>query len=315
MLFTTVAQMKEFGLLNKNMSWDSISPYVQQAELVYLIPILGQVQYDTLNVSFNAGTLTQQETDLLKQTRYLLYNATLYEALPHLAIYLSELGVQVNQSKEGTSLPAPKWSYQGARYQYGKMATQYAEALYTFLQDRQNDYPEWQSSSSYSYHNALLLRNNEELSRYLNTHSSVRLYVLLRPFIENAMLRWVNEIVPTTQTDALLNAMRNDALTTTDEELLDKIRRVLAWGAYHDAIPFLNVRVDGTSIHVAMMSDDMHENEKKNAEECRLLLFHSKENAQMYRAHLKSYMEQQGTMPINTTAPCFVNTYGGAFSV
>jgi hypothetical protein len=315
MLFTSISEMKAYGLLNRNIAWDSIAPYVAHAETLYVKPILGQSEYTALDVAISANTLTAAQTALLPYIRRMLYNATMWDALPHLNIYISELGVQQNQSKEGTSTPAARWQYGEARVQFGDMATRYAEALYQFLQDNQTDYPNWVAGEGYSKYNALLLRDNTELGRYLNTANSVRFYVGLRPFIETAMIRWVLSVVPQIDIDALHTALQAGTLTAADEKLLDKIRRVLAWGAYFDAIPHLSVRVTPTGIYIAMMSDALHDLKTPGVEETRRLLAAAQANAQMYQANLQAYWDElhPSAVPISNFYTIPSNDSDGAF--
>lgn len=292
MLFTSISEMKAYGLLNRNIAWDSIAPYVVHAETLYVKPILGQSEYTALDAAISANTLTAAQTALLPYIRRMLYNATMWDALPHLNIYISELGVQQNQSKEGTSTPAARWQYSEARQQFGDMATQHAEHLYQFLQANQVSYPSWVAGEGYSRYNALLLRDNAELGRYLNTNSSIRLYVSLRPFIETATIRWVLSVIPQSDLDTLHTALSQNALTIAQETLLDKIRRVLAWGAYFDAIPHLSLRATGTAIYIAMLADAIHETKTASTEETRRLLAAAQANAQMYQAHLQAYWDE-----------------------
>lgn len=315
MLFTTISELKDFGYPNKHVAWDSLKFAIEYAEDKYIKPILGNPQYDALVAAYTNNTLTPQETTLLRLARKLLFNAAMYEALPHLNIWISEIGIQQNQSKEGTSHPASQAAYNEARASYSSKTTECAEALSVFLQENQNDYPAWQNSSAFSRYNNLLIRDNVELSLYLSGYFSPRFYVALQPFIKTAMLTWIKAVVMDAQIDALQLALSSNTLTPSDQLLLDKVRRALAWGAFSDGIPLLSVRVDGASIYIAMIDDALHRKAVIQSEQYRILLRTSEAKARTFQADLKAHIASTSTTSTTSNSCFYHNSGGGAFVV
>lgn len=302
MIITTIAQVKECTPINKNMAWESIAPYIQIAEYLYLRPILGIAQYTILE----GNVLTTNEQELLNKAKFVIVYMAMWEGYPHLNVFLSDMGVQQSKSREDTSLPATQWAYNEARKKYADSGQVFAEELYRFLQENQADYPDWVSGTGYSNYNSLLLRNNTELGQFINTDGSIRAFVALTPFLAEVQEQWVLPIITDVKLQQLLSDIATNAtLNAADTDLLRKIRRAMAWQAFFEAIPHLNVMVSGSSINIAIVQDAATLHLRKAEEDRRQLLFTAEYKAKGAWASVKEAWEI--ISPPETTAVCAVD--------
>lgn len=292
MLITEILGIKQYALLNKNMSFASVAPYIQIAETRYIIPIIGKDMYNDLNAAVQSNTFTSLQSEVLPYVRSVLAPMALYEAFPQLNIYVSDLGVQQNKSKEDTSAPATQWAYQEARNSYLTIGSNSAEKLLEFLQATYMSYPLWANSTSYTQYNTLLLRNNVELGQYLNTQGSIRLYKAISPFIILAERKYISPIIGATKMQQL--KLQKAANNVVDTELLAKVEIALAWYSLYEAIPFINVRLEANAITVAMVQDGIH---ATKSDDRRLLLRMAQENGTTFLADVQDYWSSQIPLP------------------
>lgn len=301
-LITTIAQVKACTPLNKNMAWDSIAPYIQIAEYKYLRPILGLPQYNTLR---DTVTPTTEQAKLIERCQWVVVYMAMWEGYPHLNVFLSDMGVQQSKSREDTSVPASQWAYQEARKKYADGGQVFSEELYIFLQANQADYPEWVSDGGYSMYNSLLIRNNKELGQYLSTDGSIRFYVALQPFLAEVQDQWIASIVGENPLSQMIEKLATNAvLTTIEADILKKMRRAMAWQAFFEAIPHLNVIVTGGSINIGIVQDGTTQHLRKEAEDRRQLLFTAENKAKAAWVLVREAWAIISPPPATTTDIC-----------
>lgn len=255
-LINTIAELMEYVDVNQNIEWTTLKRHVVKAENQVLLPIIGQAQYSLLLAAL-AATPSINELALIDKCRWVISSAAMWYALPALNVMVSDMGVVQNRSSESTAAPATQWSYREVRKNYLLDTQVFAEDLYRFLQAERANFTAWAGSSSDSEYNELLLRNNKEIGRYLNTADSIRTYVGLVPFIRTATISTIVPIVGQATVDAMqVSLTANSAIS--DTVMLDYVRRALAWQALYDALPFINIMTGTTSVTIAIMEDGMH---------------------------------------------------------
>jgi hypothetical protein len=287
MLIRTIEEIKEYAKVNKNMAWDSLKDSVKKAERTYLLPILDTPQYSDIHADLIANALDATQSKLLDFCRNVVANSALYLAYPTLNHTVSDLGIQQNKSREGTSEPANQWRYQEGRFYYLSSATQAVEELYSFLQEHKSDFPLWVAGKGFSNYNDLFIRNNSELGKYLNTSDSVRAYVALQPYLRTAELKYIKAIVPNAKILELKTAQKNNALSTLQIEELESICFTIAACAYYDSIPHLSYEIGTQAISVAMIQDGMTKKQPLSMDERKMMLQSSKENKDFFLEQLK----------------------------
>ncbi|HNL06494.1 MAG TPA: hypothetical protein PKH93_02900 [Chitinophagales bacterium] len=283
-LINNITELMDYVDVNKNIEWITFKRHIVKAETQVLQPIIGQQQYDSL-ITALSGTPTVNELSLIDKCRWVVSSAAMWYALPSLNVMVSDMGVMQTRSSESTAAPATQWSYREVRRNYLLETQTFAEDLYRFLQTERNNYSAWAGSSADSEYNELLLRNNKELGRYLNTADSVRTYVGLVPFIRTATISTIIPIVGQVMVDTLLAALKANG-AVSDVVLLDYIRRALAWQALYDALPFINIMTGTTSVTIAIMEDGMHTHTPADIEQ---LKRHAEQQATNAIAVLSNY--------------------------
>jgi len=111
-LISTIAEFKSYIAIDANMKWASLLPYVKEAEVAYLVPLLGKEFYDEFLPLYEDSVgegpaLSAENAALLPYIQRCLAYYSVLKALPHLTTSLGELGLRVHRSED--SDPAARW--------------------------------------------------------------------------------------------------------------------------------------------------------------------------------------------------------------
>jgi hypothetical protein len=310
MLFQNIEQFKEYSTFQKNMSFQTLSDSIKEAEERFLLPLIDTPQYldllrlvdpahEDLPTTFDEAEFTAQVrslTLLLKKARRVVARATMYLVYPHINVTAGDMGVQQNKAANDTSTPSSQWSYNDSRLSYRDGIETSSESLLILLQDYKENYPKWVNSKAFSQYNSLFVRNNEELGKFLNTKDSIRAYIAFRPFLQLAEEKYITPIIPKDRLVFLKYALKNGTHIPEVEFDIWQIQRVMAWYALYEGLPFLNIRMDGTTINIAAMA--------KTSDKDKIVLINAaKENALLFYTELKAKYEppQDLSIPPSTT--------------
>jgi hypothetical protein len=259
-LLKDIAALKSYVPVNKNMSYDTLSPFIAQAELTYIIPVIGQDLYDDINTAYNgvygaAGV----DASLLPYIQRALAYFTVLEAAPFLTVMISDLGIQEQQSKEGTSRTVAQWTYNKIIDSLTNNADRSLDDLLKFLEDNKDDYPEWADDADlYTITKNLFINSATELSEYVNIFGSRSTFKAIRKFILLAEENYFIPAMGQEMYDELKAQLLAGTLTSANNTLLNKIKRPLANYAVWHAIPHLRLNVSSNGIRVHSFTDSQH---------------------------------------------------------
>lgn len=301
MLFQNIEQFKQFTTVQKNMSFATLWDALIQAEMQFIAPLIDTPQYlELINhvLPYSGYQTPQTPTDvanldvLLPLCRRIIAKATMYIVYPHLNITEGDMGVQQNKALNDTSAPATQWAYNDSKHSYLEAIATNSEVLLSFLQENQDKYPLWKQSKAFTEYNNLFIRNNRELGEFLNTQNSIRVYKAFRPFLELAEDKYIAPIVPEETLLVLKAAMSSNNLNDSQKILLRKIRQVIAWYAFFEGLPFLNIKLEGTAISIAIIQNGSTKHQLPTDKDKHILREATEQNALLFFNKLKSEFEQ-----------------------
>lgn len=251
-LFKTTAELKVFcPSFNRNMAWNTLSPKVDQAERKYIIPLIGKEQYTVLEAAYQAGTISDKLEALLPYVQRPLAYYTHFELLPELMAMESDMGLQEQESSEGTSSPARQWVYEEKRKNAIENADAFADAMLEFLEENHGDYAEWKGSSAFTITKQLFINTSDEYNDIVSIGRSKRVWLALWPFVNRAETEYILPAITEplfTDLKAKLLASLTTPLSTEYATLLLKIKEALAWLALYKALPFQVVQFTPSGI-------------------------------------------------------------------
>lgn len=110
---------KDYFLANapigKNFNADDIYQYFNISENLYIVPIIGQDQYDELIEQVTNNSVSPENSTLLLKLYPLLSYAITYQALPFLWTNIAEVGITLGKSDNSDSIQLKDISYISTR--------------------------------------------------------------------------------------------------------------------------------------------------------------------------------------------------------
>ena len=146
----------------------NIRPYIVLAETDYILPRLGQDQYDALKASLLAGTTTADEKALLAKVARALAHTAYWTALPNLQFAVLPSGnIRVQSDFDGiyNRKSAPNETVSYLVEQAETESKKHLNALSTFLRKNAQLYPAFAASTAASREPANRLPDNSRYSK------------------------------------------------------------------------------------------------------------------------------------------------------
>lgn len=304
------------------MSFNTLTDSIREAEEKFLLPLIAPPQYfdllrlvdpsnEELPTVFDEAAFIAQAKDLgwlLKKARRVVAKAAMYLIYPHINVTAGDMGVQQNKASNDTTLPSSQWAYNGSRSGYLDGIATASELLLSFLQANKAKYPKWVNSRAFTEYNSLFIRNNSELGSYLNTQDSIRAFVALRPYLQLAEEKYIVPIVPTATISALKTAIKNNDVDADKQAAIDKIRKVTAWYALYESLPFGNIRMEGMAISVPIIQEGNTKYGVPTDKDKAILLSAVKENALLFYTQLQAFYQPQKELETPKIESTFVNS-------
>lgn len=306
MLVRDTETIKASTGINKNIAWNTLLPFVMQAELKFAKTVLGDALYALLDTNITAASLTTEQTELLAFIKPMISNFAMYIAAPQLNIHISELGFQDVSAKEGTSSPTSVGKYNDARLSFWRTADDYREFSFSYLQSNQSSFPDWVSSTAYTIYSKYFFRSNSELNEYLGMGSSVSTFLTLRPRIKLCEEKYIYPVLCQEFAETLKTKNAENNLSLDELTLLDKIKSALAWLTMYEAAPNLNAVIEDGVLITALPEMRNKVFAVLTKEQISLIRQDAHDKGLMYLAHLKEYLDVNSSLfSVYQNSPCY----------
>lgn len=148
--FITVDDLKNVTAIQKNVQADLLEPFIDIAQPLYILRILGTAQYDNLTGDIDTNGLTGLSASnqaLLTQIRLPLAYATFYEALPFIWASISNKGITIKHSEN--SEPASEKEMKNLRISINNWMEFYIAEFKRWLRNNRDNYPLWREDIFY----------------------------------------------------------------------------------------------------------------------------------------------------------------------
>lgn len=264
MLFKDSNKLKEYTEFTE-VNFASVALTIRQVEDAYLVDVLGDELYNSLNIAYNLasteGSLNIAQQKLLDKCRMLIGPYVAYNYAPKSDVQLSDAGAR--RAETAQLKTAYAYQLQNLREQKLREAEQAAEALLRFLDLNKVDYPEWVSSIAFEAYTSLFIRNGRDFNALVTTASPYRNYWAWRYKMEEVEQQNIREALG----DAMFNDLKAKAkagtLTDTEKTLLFPLRKAIAYFTISFAVPFHAVRMDSGGITVVNIRGGVQETDNR----------------------------------------------------
>ena len=104
--------LKEFSVLPLNYNTKEVENFINIAQSIWIIPVIGYDMFEELLQQVKDNTLTPENSTLLVEAIYpYLSMAVCYEALPSLWIHATEIGLTLGSSDNSSSVTLKDMTY------------------------------------------------------------------------------------------------------------------------------------------------------------------------------------------------------------
>lgn len=244
MIIKNIDDIKKFLPLNSGFVFKNVEPYLLRAEKEYLIPEIGQELYELLNDAYNdtetpltAGRLF----DLLPYAQAIVVNFGIKDFIPVGNIQISDKGIKIHT--EESLKPAPLWAKEELSETLSNAAFADLEALKLFLDERQDLYIEWATSTAYERAKDLLINYASEFSEIYNIANSNRTFVRLKSILKNVQEDIIQNTIGEEYYTELTEKIFDEDLNPDDKKILRKIKKALVFHTIVEAAKILPVQI------------------------------------------------------------------------
>lgn len=183
-------------------------PYLEDAENIYIIPVIGQEMYDAINATVTDELLTAKQ----KIQRALAYYA-MYDMTDFLNLNITGNGIREANSENTTQ--TRQWVLnQGKRAALHK-ADQLLDMALKFMEDNKASFTAWAESEAYTEFTDLFIHTATEYNKFVRIQDSRRTFLRLRPFMEDVE----NSLIKKTIGEDFFNTLKTEDATGSFTEV------------------------------------------------------------------------------------------------
>lgn len=286
-LINDLATLKTcLGGVQKVVNWPTWEGFVNQAELMYIRPVIGAELYAELA---GANNPSAKQAELIQYLRYASAYYAYQVGFPQLITSMGDAGISV--SNPAQAQPMGKWLYVDMKKQLIAKADGWFEIALEYLDNNVADFDTWNSSTAYQTANRLFIRTAKQLTRHFpDARGSRRLFIAMMDYLDESEKLVIEPIISPEYFADLKNRLKNPESIFSGTELqgLTFIRYALVNHAFSQAIPALNLNED---FRLVQETDGVVNEDYLSAERRSELQRTYTERFEYYAARLKKFLD------------------------
>jgi hypothetical protein len=262
-LITSIAEFKKYVAIDGNMNMETLQPYINEAELLYIKDLLGADFFTEFAAAYSAsldaqGTpLSAANQNLLPYVQRSLAYYTMVQALPHLTTSFGEMGLRTHRADQSDT--APRWMIEKLQFTALHNGDIHADKLLEFLEATAtvSVYNTWYASTSNTKNEGYLVNNTAEASKHIDINGSRRVFLKLRSKLRDIEKRMVPKLISQEQYEELVTQIKTDSLTTANKNLMALVNPIVCKRALYMQLPFMRVQINESGVFVYSGTDDL----------------------------------------------------------
>lgn len=239
------------GGVQQQISMGTMEPFIKQAELEYLEPVLGTDFLEEIS------SYDDEAVDKAKKLREYLQISVAHYALAHaapqLVVAIGDVGMAMNV--QGGMAAVPKWTYAELVKTGLNTGDSFLEKALIFLEknedlaiDDTKVFQTWLDSECFVALKEGFLQNATTMTRYFPAlQGSRRMFIKLRGYLQEAESDWLPGQLGEDLVASLLT--HRDSSELIEKKAVDYVRYVIVNKAFSKAIPYLNIGRDFRLTH------------------------------------------------------------------
>lgn len=268
-LITTISELKTYLAIDKNTRIETMQPFINEAETLYITPLLGQAFYDAVVA---APTDTDNALVLPYIQRALSYY-TAYLSVEQMGVNFGDMGIQQQFSEN--SQPAFRWKVEQLQLSFIQKADLHAEKLLEYLEANASGtkYADWFNDLTVNTRlEGWMVNNTRIASQYIDINESRRIFLRLKKRIKDIESTYVKRLICADQYDELVTQIQADSITAENQLLIDRIRPIVAKKALYLTMPSLRISISDQGITIYSSNDGVVNKEAADRDQIKYLL-------------------------------------------
>jgi hypothetical protein len=265
-LITTIEEIKKYIAIDGNSTMVTMQPYLDEAQQIYLVELLGQPFIDALQTAYDSasGVVDDISDNNIKALFPYVQRAFSYYALllaiPHLTVSVGDMGVRTDRSDE--SDPAPRWQIEKLQLHYLKNGDIHADKLLAHLEATATGsvFPSWFNSTFNTKNSGFIVYSTAIASRYISINNSRRVFLSIRNKIREIEQRSIPKLIGAAQYAELVAQLRGNNVSANNALLIGKLEPIISKQALYMQLPFMRVQVADNGIFLYSQTDEIFKN-------------------------------------------------------
>lgn len=283
-----------------SMTMDTWQSFINQAELSYIIPVLGAEFYDEIK-----GEQTQEAKIFFKKVlKISLANYAYLLAIPQMLVSTSDSGIQ--QAQPGTTghLATPLWMATSLVAATTKAAEDAMENAMAYLEahlddqteDEQPVFKTYLVSENYIQSQRLLIKSATEMSRFFPPmQNSRRMFLALKEYLKMTEAEY---LIPNLGVDFYRELKAWTLDSEPKKHVMDLAKYAMSYYAVNKSLEFLNVSGD---FRLLTMSVGINTEAKHSEAKVAQLRLNCEQNATRYMNMLRDYLDDTSSVEVFKT--------------
>lgn len=194
-----------------NFEFDTIKPYLKQADRRYITPYIGNAMFTEITETAPTEGNAKAVFDLLAEAEA---NLGYFRYTPLGSVHVTDSGIMVSENQNAKN--AEWWKVRDLKRSFLDTGFEAIDDALRIMEENESEFTAWKASSGYTIFKELFTTKTDDFQRWYNIMRSRRVFVALRPFLLQAQIQYLLPFLGT-ETAALIKT----ASTTVLKQALD----------------------------------------------------------------------------------------------
>lgn len=301
-LFENITEFKKFISVNVSLDFTTIKPSIDEAEIKYIIPLIGQEQYDQLKDVYENGigsssgsgsgsSYTEDDNNaLLEKVRRVLANFAMYIYVPIGELQMSAAGI--TRVESGDRKSAFQYQIKNLQRRFITSAYEWIEELLKFLDENKSTYTLWANSSAHADANEFFINSASDFNKHVNISKSRITFTELMATMRRVEDFQIKGILFDELFDEIKKQILEDDVSEENEKLLTFIRPAVAHLTLAEALDDLSAKItpDGILVSNNRFTQEIDQREPAMQDMINTKIKKAISNGENYLNQLRTYL-------------------------
>lgn len=304
-LFKTTEEIQNYLAVDTGENIKHILPDIKWAEERYIIPAIGQAQYDDLNDAYNEDpqAMTEAQERLLEKVQMPLIHLAYSKAFIVAQVHIDAVGISI--TSDSNRKTAFQWQIEELKEDYAaEKGFNGLDFLLAFLENNKSDYPLWENSDAFTITRQFFINSTVIFNQIVNIGNSRRTFLALWPGMTTVEELQLEPVLGAAFYQELKAKILAGTLSNDEKALVDKIQKPVAFFTAAESIYDMPLRIRAGSLVLDSLKSGSENIKDRRPAEARDLEAYSgkqKEKAGVYIGRLKDYLQATASPTVFAT--------------